>query len=159
MKKPPSIKSARITAHAHVEITWTTNETYLLDLSGVLQPKGKDDPYSALSNPEEFAKMTADDWGDGLDWPDGLSLGADMLYDLCREQAGLITVSAFNDWMQRNKLSLASAAESLGMTRRMIAYYRTGSRPIPKVVGLACKGWEAEHTRSNIRPPARANQA
>jgi hypothetical protein len=26
----------------------------------------------------------------------------------------------------------------------MIAHYRTGSRPIPKVVGLACKGWEAE---------------
>jgi len=31
------------------------------------------------------------------------------------------------------------------MTRRMIAHYRTGSRPIPKVVGLACKGWEVEH--------------
>jgi len=45
--------------------------------------------------------------------------------------------------MQRNGLSLASAAESLGMTRRMIAHYRTGSRPIPKVVGLACLGWES----------------
>jgi len=33
------------------------------------------------------------------------------------------------------------------MTRRMIAHYRTGSRSIPKVVGLACKGWEAEHGR------------
>lgn len=29
------------------------------------------------------------------------------------------------------------------MTRRMIAHYRTGSRAIPRVVGLACKGWEA----------------
>jgi hypothetical protein len=28
------------------------------------------------------------------------------------------------------------------MTRRMIAYYRTGSRPIPKTVQLACIGWE-----------------
>jgi len=69
---------------------------------------------------------------------------ADTLYGLCREQAGLPTARDFNDWMQRNGLSLTIAAETLGMTRRMIAHYRTGSRPIPKVVGLACKGWEAE---------------
>jgi len=41
-------------------------------------------------------------------------------------------------------LSLSVAAESLGMTRRMIAHYRTGSKPIPIVVGLACRGWEAK---------------
>ena len=35
-----------------------------------------------------------------------------------------------------------AAAEALGMTRRMIAHYRTGSRPIPKVVGLALRGFE-----------------
>lgn len=29
------------------------------------------------------------------------------------------------------------------MTRRMIAHYRSGSRPIPKTVQLACIGWEA----------------
>ena len=46
--------------------------------------------------------------------------------------------------MKRNDLSLATAAEALGMTRRMITHYRTGSRPIPRVVGLACKSWEAE---------------
>ena len=43
----------------------------------------------------------------------------------------------------RNQLSLSSAAEALGMTRRMIAHYRSGSRPIPKTVQLACVGWEA----------------
>jgi hypothetical protein len=31
----------------------------------------------------------------------------------------------------------------------MIAHYRTGSRPIPKVVGLACKGWEAEKNHAS----------
>ena len=74
-------------------------------------------------------------------------MGADRLYELSRQQAGLPTASEFNDWMQRNGLSLASAAESLGMTRRMIAHYRTGSRPIPKVVGLACLGWESRERR------------
>ena len=62
------------------------------------------------------------------------------------EQAGLPTASEFEAWMERNGLSLSGAAESLGMTRRMIAHYRTGSKPIPKVVGLACKGWEVQHS-------------
>ena len=81
--------------------------------------------------------------GHGLDWPGGLDIGADRRYELSREQAGLPTASEFDCWMQRNGLSLAKAAETLGMTRRMIAHYRSGSRAIPKVVGLACKGWEA----------------
>ncbi len=71
-----------------------------------------------------------------------------MLYELSRRQAGLPTASEFDKWMQRNSLSLAKAAETLGRTRRMIAHYRTGSRPNPKVVGLACKGWEAERSRA-----------
>lgn len=55
-----------------------------------------------------------------------------------------VAASDFNAWMQRNQLSLQTAADSLGMTRRMVAHYRTGSRTIPRVVGLACKGWDAE---------------
>lgn len=51
----------------------------------------------------------------------------------------------FGAWMQRNGLSLSTAAQALGLSRRMIAHYRTGSRPIPKVVALACRGWEALH--------------
>jgi len=50
----------------------------------------------------------------------------------------------FAAWMDRNGLSLTTAAEALDMTRRMMAHYRTGSRPVPRVVALACKGWEAE---------------
>ena len=49
--------------------------------------------------------------------------------------------------MHRNDLSLSTAAEALGLSRRMVAHYRTGSRPIPKVVGLACTGWEVEQRR------------
>jgi len=47
---------------------------------------------------------------------------------------------------------LPTATESRGMTRRMIAHYRTGSKPISKVVGLACKGREAEHANRTDWP-------
>jgi hypothetical protein len=142
MKTPPRIETARVTGDLKLEIGWSTGETFPIDLSDLARP-----PFDMLRNPSFFARMTRDEWGHGLDWPDGLSLGADQLYELSRQQAGLPTASEFNDWMLRNGLSLASAAESLGMTRRMIAHYRTGSRPIPKVVGLACLGWESRKRR------------
>lgn len=142
MKNPPNILAARIIGILAVEMDWSTGETLHADLSACAAP-----PFDALRKPEFFSRMARDEWGHGLNWPGGLDLGADRLYELCREQAGLPTASEFDHWMQRNGLSLTKAAETLGMTRRMIAHYRTGSRPIPKVVGLACKGWEAEHSR------------
>lgn len=138
--KAIAIKSARVTGPMCVEIVWSTGETLAANMVGWLRP-----PFDILSEPALFAQMQADDWGHGLSWPGGLDLGADTLYELCRQQAGLPTASGFDAWMVRNGLSLASAAESLGMTRRMIAHYRTGSRPIPKVVGLACRAIDLEH--------------
>jgi hypothetical protein len=140
MKTPPNIKNIRIIDTLIAEIDWSTGETLRINLSSCIAP-----PFDLLADPEFFAKMTRDDWGHGLDWPNGLSLGADRIYEICREQAGLPTASEFNQWMQRNSLTLSSAADTLGMTRRMIAHYRTGSRPIPKVVGLACRAIELEH--------------
>lgn len=140
MKNPPNIKDVRIVDTLIADIDWSTGETLRIDLSGCTNP-----PFDVLCNPEFFSQMMRDDWGHGLDWPNGLSLGADRIYELCREQAGLPTASEFDRWMQRNSLTLSSAADTLGMTRRMIAHYRTGSRPIPKVVGLACRAIELEH--------------
>jgi hypothetical protein len=132
--KPVGIKAARITGPLTLEIDWSTGETLSADLSGWTHP-----PFDCLRDPSFFARMTVDDWGHGLGWPEGLDLGADNLYTLCRFQAGLPTAAEFDAWMQRNRLTLSSAAQALGMTRRMMAHYRTGSRPIPKVVALACK--------------------
>lgn len=90
-----------------------------------------------------FEQVVIEEWGHGLDWPGGLDMGADRLYQMCREQAGLFSPSAFDGWIKKNRLSLTTAADALGMTRRMIAHYRSGSRPIPKTVQLACIGWES----------------
>jgi len=64
-------------------------------------------------------------------------------YSLGRQQAGLSTRADFAAWMERNRLSLSQAARAIGMTRRMIAYYKSGARPIPKTVWLGCIGYEA----------------
>jgi hypothetical protein len=53
----------------------------------------------------------------------------------------------FAAWRARNRLSLSDAALALGITRRMVAYYDAGRYLIPRMVGLACKGWEVNHHR------------
>jgi hypothetical protein len=146
MKNPPNITAARVVEPGVIELVWSTGETLNVNLSDL--PR-RNVAFAKLADPIFFAKMARDDWGHGIGWPGGLDLGADRLYELSREQAGLPTASEFEAWMERNGLSLSVAAESLGMTRRMIAHYRTGSKPIPIVVGLACKGWEAKHTRQS----------
>jgi len=144
MKNPPNIQAARVVEHGVIELVWSTGETMSVNLTDLHK---RNAAFAKLSTPTFFAKMQRDEWGHGIGWPGGLDLGADRLYELSREQAGLPTASEFEAWMERNHLSLTVAAESLGMTRRMIAHYRTGSKPIPVVVGLACKGWEATHKR------------
>lgn len=144
MKNPPNIQAVRVMELGVIELVWSTGETLNVNLSGL--PR-RNTAFAKLSDPAFFTKVERDEWGHGIGWPGGLDLGADRLYELSREQAGLPTASEFEAWMDRNHLSLTLAAESLGMTRRMIAHYRTGSKPIPLVVGLACKGWEATHAQ------------
>lgn len=140
MNKSPLISTARISGAQHLSITWNTGETLACDLSTLIIQHTALAPLADLA---VFSQVILEEWGHGLDWPGGIDLGADRLYQLCREQAGLLSPAAFDKWIKRNQLSLSTAAEALGMTRRMIAHYRSGSRPIPKTVQLACIGWES----------------
>ena len=140
-RNPPNIKTAKIISSFNVEITWGSGEKLMVDLCQVIN---ENPAFKPLQKPAFFNRMTTDDWGHAIEWPDGLDIGADRLYDMGRQQAGLPTVQAFNEWMKRSGLSLTTAAEAIGMTRRMIAHYRTGSRPIPRSVWLACIGWDCQ---------------
>ncbi|MOA41208.1 hypothetical protein D3C78_1631490 [compost metagenome] len=50
--------------------------------------------------------------------------------------------------MTRHKLNLDQAAEALGLSRRMLAYYRSGAKPVPRTVALALLGWEVEQNKA-----------
>jgi len=89
--------------------------------------------------PEVFASAHLAAWGGSVEWFD-TEFGADNLYAWAKEQAGLPSHEQFDAWMRRNQRSLTTAAEALGLSRRMVSYYRTAQRPIPKTVWLACVG-------------------
>lgn len=100
-----------------------------------------------LLDADLFGQVALEEWGSGLTWDDEgpLSIAATTLYRLAAEQNS-DDARFFDAWMISNGLSSTQAAESLGMTRRSIIHYRTGSRPLPRYVRLACKGWELERT-------------
>ncbi|MFT3804719.1 MAG: helix-turn-helix transcriptional regulator [Burkholderiaceae bacterium] len=54
-------------------------------------------------------------------------------------------VRTFLEWRLRHALSLSKAADALGVSRRMIAYYSSGEKKVPKAILLACRGWEVSH--------------
>ncbi|RMD69480.1 MAG: DUF2442 domain-containing protein, partial [Gammaproteobacteria bacterium] len=103
---------------------------------------------SPLKDPSLFAKAHLSNQGRTLAWiDDELELGADNLRNLAIEQSGGIGPERLWAWMHRNHLTQAEAAEAIGISRRMLSYYLSGAKPIPKTVWLACLGWEVEQKR------------
>ncbi len=100
--------------------------------------------FAALENSDEFATAKAADFGWSLEWDCGASLDVDRVVELALEQAGMAANVAFRRWQDAHHLSLAQAAAAIGLSRRTVSQYRTGTRPVPRTVALACKGWEAE---------------
>jgi len=100
-----------------------------------------------LKNVALFAKAKRGLGGRTVDWPDSasveLDLGADNLRNLAVEQAGGIGHERIWTWLHDTGLTLEQAALALGISRRMLIYYRDGEKPIPRAVWLACLGWEA----------------
>jgi hypothetical protein len=92
-----------------------------------------------LANGQTFnhVKVSEDGWS--VEWPDaGIDFGVPQLRRWADEQAGrAMSPERFREWMQRNSLTLDTAADALGLSRRTIAYYLSGEQPVPKTVMLA----------------------
>ncbi len=100
--------------------------------------------FAPLKKRAAFERARVADWGQTLEWPDADGLDADRVLEMALEQQGRADTLAFREWQDRHSLSLAAAAEAIGMTRRSVSQYRTGARPVPRTVLLALKGWESE---------------
>ena len=140
-RKPPSVTAAKAIGPATLELTFGTGETLSVGVAPLVR---RFRAYAPLSRPRTFAKARVGAWGHAVLWPGGIDIDAGRLYEMARTQSGEWGPERFDRWMSENGLSLSTAAAALGMTRRMVAHYRTGSRPIPRVVALACLGWELQ---------------
>ncbi len=91
--------------------------------------------------------------GGSVEWIDE-EFGADNVYAWAKEQAGEVSHEMLDSWMIRNGLSLTGVADALGISRRMVSYYRTAHKAIPRSIWLACLGWEATRPKERALPRA-----
>ena len=141
-KQTPRLEAVTPEAGMTLSATYSDGRVLHIDLTDIAK---RLQVFSALENPTEFATAKVTDFGWTLEWDCGASLDSDRLIEMALEQAGLAENVNFRRWQDANNLSLTDAAKAIGLTRRTVSQYRTGARPVPRIVGLACKGWEVEH--------------
>lgn len=133
-----TIVAVRATGPTLLHLGWSDDTQVDLDLAAMLEDRA----FAALREPAEFMKVEVGDWGQSLAWPSGAELGADSLWLETLAATGHSDARHFVEWRLRNALSLTKAADALGLSRRMVAYYSNGEKRVPKSILLACRGWE-----------------
>ena len=141
----PKLQTVEALAPYRLRTTWSTGEVLEVDVGDTLR---KIAALAPILDPAVFARVHIGEWGQSIEWLDE-EFGADNVYAWAKEQAGEVSHEMFGTWMHRNQLSLNTAAEALGISRRMVSYYRTAHKAIPRAMWLACLGWEV------TRPPAK----
>jgi hypothetical protein len=124
-----------------LRIRWDKSGESLVDVSGLIQSFRV---YAPLRrSPQRFREVRLGELGTDVVWTDAIDMAADTLWRLAQEQSGAtMTADAFRSWRQRKAYTLDQAAKALGISRRMVAYYDHGDKPIPRLVALAARALE-----------------
>lgn len=144
-----------------LRVRWQNGSESLVDVSGLV---GAFRAYAPLrENRALFRRVRVGEHGTDVTWANGpdagrqsepdvglpseIDMAADTLWRLAREQSGeTLTAEAFRAWRERKAFTLDGAAQALGLSRRMVAYYEQGEKPIPRTVALATRALEmADH--------------
>ena len=141
----PKLLAVKALEPYRLSTTWSTGEVLEVDISNLMRGSA----FAEIRKPEVFCKVHTD--GISIEWFD-TELGPDNVYAWAKEQAGEVSHEMFGGWMYRNQLSLSGAAEALGISRRMVSYYRTAHKAIPRSIWLACLGWEVTRPKARMLP-------
>lgn len=126
-------------------IRWNTGEEASVDISGIVEMFRVYEPLRR--SPELFGQVNVGEYGTDIIWSNAIDMAADTIWRLAREQAGITMLpDAFKHWRERKAYTLDAAAAALGLSRRMVAYYEQGAKPIPRVVALATRALELTHS-------------
>lgn len=150
-----TITEVQVEAPSRLQLTFADSERMQVDLSQIIP---KYPTLAPLADSKIFKTAEVGEWGGCVVWnkDDNLELAADNLRARAIEQAGGCSHERIWNWMTRNNLTLDAAANELGLSRRMLAYYRSGEKPVPRTVGLAIIGWETLHKPAKPSPKTKA---
>ena len=134
---------AKALKNSCLKISYADGADFNVDLSDWIKTTAVLKP---LQGQSLFASAKLSELGRAVEFGKGeIDLAADNLRNLAIEQSGGIGHERIWNWMHENNLTLDGAAEVLGISRRMLAYYRNGEKSIPRHIWLACVGWETLH--------------
>ena len=138
------LKKVSATESGTLRLRYADGEQFTLDMMPIIR---RYPVLRELRGADVFATAKLADGGRVVRWmnDENLELAADNLRARAIEQAGGCSHEVVLEWMARHQLTLDDAANALGLSRRMLAYYRSGAKPVPRVVALAITGWEHEH--------------
>lgn len=149
--------SLAVAGPGRLELEWDDGHGAAVDLGAVIAGHPGLKPIRAA---RAFAKAALSDDGWSVEWPGGVDLGAPQLRRWADEQAGeTMRADDFRAWMKAHALTLDGAASGLGLSRRMIAYYASGEKPIPKTVLLATEGLRARERKEQRADNMLANES
>ena len=136
-----TLLSAQPTPSAGLLLRYADGERFELSLIDIIK---RHPTLARLKDQAVFATAGLGEHGASVVWADDddLELAADNLRARAVEQAGGVSHEFIWKWMAQHGLNLDTAAAALGTSRRMLAYYRSGAKAVPRTVALACLGWE-----------------
>ncbi|EIC23393.1 Protein of unknown function (DUF2442) [Thiorhodovibrio frisius] len=145
--KRPRLKAVEALPRYRLRLTFVDDKVRELDFAPLWQESPGLAPLQLAEVFAEASLIEGEGWA--VVWPSAdIQIGADTLWlDAQAQNAPDENTRIFAQWRARNHLSLAQAAEALGLTTRTISAFGTGARPVPRYIALACIGWEAEHRR------------
>ena len=121
-----------------LHIRWDNGDENRVDVSGLIAMFRVYEPLR--QSRDLFRSVRVGEYGTDVVWSDEIDMSADTLWRLAQEQSGMtMSPDDFRHWRERKAYTLDTAARALGLSRRMVAYYEQGAKPIPRVVALATR--------------------
>jgi hypothetical protein len=146
----PRISEIQALPDFRLAIAWVEGSrrgrTDLVDLAPVINTYKL---YRPLRNNEElFRTARLVDNGNVVAWADGrIDMSAELVEDIANET---MAPQDFANFLERNGLTQEAAAALLGYSRRQIGTF-VSVGPIPRVVALACYGYEVRTGTHEVR--------
>lgn len=149
MNKQFTLKAVKALAGSVLQLSFADGESMQVDVAPIVK---RSPVLAPLLDPAVFKRAKLGEWGGSVTWgTDVLELAADNLRARAIEQAGGFSHEIIMEWMHRHGMKQQAAADALGISRRMLAYYLSGEKPVPRTVALACLGWDTAAERSDPR--------
>ncbi len=146
MSKAFALSAVRAKAGGVLRLTFADDAEFDVNLSATIE---RHPVLKPLADAAVFRRAKISQFGRSVTWgADDLELAADNLRARAVEQAGGYSHEPIVEWMDRNGMTQQVAADALGLSRRMLGYYLSGEQAVPRMVALACLGWDVEQRKA-----------